>query len=192
MRRSLRLLAALGVVVATAASPDAVAKDRKARKRAVEPHSEEGPASRAPRVSPEAELQEIVATLSATHQKAMEDPEIVRAQSALQARVDQAIAKEDPGFDRKLARLEEIVTQLDVKLAQGAEVTPLVQEGQRLQRELEAIQSKVMAAEPLASEIASFDARVQAKMTEIEPRTPALMERANALLERIGEGAPSS
>jgi hypothetical protein len=94
--------------------------------------------------------------VAAAEQAALEDPAVKQVVEDLDAAVQAALRAADPEHEAKLARLKEL--------------EPLVAEAQALQQELVRAQAAVVESEPLAKSIEDAQAKVLAKMVEIDPK----------------------
>lgn len=126
--------------------------------------------------------------------KAFEDPALKQALAALEAKIAAAVRAVDPEYYAKLDRvraarpvIDELWEDDDDPVA-SPDLDPTlkwVAEIGALERELKATYEGVVQAEPLASEIQAMFALAFAKMTEIDPETPARAARIEELERRL-------
>ena len=125
------------------------------------------------------EAQQIGRRLAAVQQQALSDPELARERDELTARVEQAMAEIDPALQRDMAGATELEPMLEA--AQQAGDTARMQEVLNQARELEArfvtAQETALADPELSRVVLAFNERMRARMTELEPQTPELLDR---------------
>lgn len=134
------------------------------------------------------ELTDLQKQLAETEARALQDPTLVAEAQKLDTDVRAALKKADPGFEKKIARLEQIVKEMEAKHAAKApegELMPLIVEGQSIQRELEATHAKVLEAAPMKRRIEAFRESVRKRMTELDPQTPKRLERMEAIVREL-------
>lgn len=135
-----------------------------------------------------AELMDVQRKLSALEARALQDPALQKASDALDDQLAAALRKADPDVEKKVERLEQIVNQLE---SAGSDpdkqqaMLPLLTEGQRIQRELQTLQARVLASQPLAGDLERFRQQVRKKMVELDPSAKKLMKRADTLVRQL-------
>lgn len=130
-----------------------------------------------------AELQQIQQQLLPLRQQAMQDGQLQRHQQELQQLITAEMTNADPEAEEKLARLDEIQTELQEAQQSGDQqmVGSLIQEMQGLQQELQQAQNQVMALEAVQEAVAEFRDELFAKMQQIDDEAEALIERAEEI-----------
>jgi len=144
--------------------------------------------------SPEAELmaeyQGIQQRLSTLEQQAMADSTLVQQFTALEGDIQAAMAEVDPEYESKQEKLGELRTAMQTAQESGDQeaMRTIAQEGQALEMSLQQLQSTVLAQEDLSAQVASFRENVRSKMTEIDPETPELIDRAHDIATTLQGG----
>lgn len=136
----------------------------------------------------QAELMTIQQELSAIEDRAMQDPQLVKQRTELEAELERALNAADPEYSKKVERMEALVQEIHAKSEADAgeeELMPLVMEGQQLQQDLQAAQAQVLESAAMTQRIERFHEQVKVKMIEIEPRTDGLIDRADRLLVEL-------
>lgn len=141
-----------------------------------------------------AQMQEIEARLSRIQEQAMQDSAIVAQQNAITQAVRQAMIAADPATAEKLDRFDSLIADLRSAEASGdaAAVASLTAQALELQPQLMAAQQAVMSRPDIEARMEAFFDAVEARMIELDPETPALIERLNQLNDQaiaIMEGA---
>lgn len=134
------------------------------------------------------ELTALQQKLAETETRALQDPAIAAEADKLDKEVQAAIKKADPGFDRKISRLEAIVREMEAKHAARApegELVTLIAEGQGIQRDLEATHTKVLESPAIKKRIEAFRKKVQARMEQLDPETPQRLRRMDAIVREL-------
>jgi hypothetical protein len=134
-----------------------------------------------------AELGEFNQRLGELQDRAMRDSQIVREYGALQEIVSEAMEEIDSGTASRRARLLRIVDLLSEAQAAEDDATSavLAEEGAGLEPELRSTPQAAFAHDSVAPRLLEFQATLMAKMTEIDPATPELVDRAGELMERL-------
>lgn len=134
------------------------------------------------------ELTGLQQKLAETEARALKDPAIAAEADKLDKDVQAALKKADPGFERKISRLEAIVQEMEAKHAAKApegELLPLVAEGQGIQRDLEATHTKVLESPAMKKRIDAFRKKVQARMEQLDPETSKRLQRMDAIVREL-------
>lgn len=143
------------------------------------------PASaQAPRSAPAPdEITRIQERLAALQQQALQDSAVAAGQEAFQASLAAAMVRLDPAAAQRMARAEALPAE--VEAARGAEdnakLNQLAAEASELQRFFQALRSRVLALPDIQERHRAFLAVVAARMAEIDPQAPVLIERLQQL-----------
>jgi hypothetical protein len=133
------------------------------------------------------ELLEINERLEGLQDQAMRDANVLRENGELQQIVSAAMEEIDPETAARRARLLRIVDQL----AEAQEAKDdgaydiLAEEGATLEAELRTTQQAAFAHESVVLRLEAFQAILMTRMTEIDPATPRLVDRAGELMENL-------
>jgi hypothetical protein len=116
-------------------------------------------------------------------QQAMADSALQKQLVALQAHIQEEMVQEDPEFGEKEDRLVELRAEMSEAQQSGDQeaMSSIAAEGQALDTTLRQLQAEVLANEDIASKVTAFQENVQAKMAEIDPEAPELIERASEI-----------
>lgn len=128
------------------------------------------------------ELLTLQQALAAAEAEAMKDEALRQDHDKLQEAIQAAMREADPKHDEHVARLQAIEQELTASQASGApldmaKLQPLLTEARTLQQALAAVQQKVVASEPLKSQIDAMRTRMIAEMTKADPTTPEHLQR---------------
>lgn len=117
-------------------------------------------------------------------QKALTDPAIIKERDAIQATIEAEMKKRDPQVGAKIERFHVLEKQLEGFKAQGpegrAKAEPVIKEIRELAKVLFEHQQKAMENAAVKAKVEAFDKKVQAKMAEIDPGVPPLIEQMKA------------
>lgn len=158
------------------------------------PAAPAAPVAPAPELSPEQALQIEFLTLrqalAAAEQAALQDPGLQKLHDELQTAIQDAMRAADTEHDAKVARLTELGETLEAAQTTAEEpdmaaLEPLMTEAQGIQEQLLELQTKVVEAEPLASRIEQMRTQILAKMSEVDPKVPANLERLEELAKQL-------
>lgn len=129
------------------------------------------------------EIQQVQSNLQQIQQEAMSDPELQAEQEALGREIQLAMAESDPAIPEHLERLETLMAEAQAaQQAQDAEkMQAIVTEARELDGRLQAAQAEVIQRPEIAPRVESFQSHLQAKMMELDPSTPQLIERLREL-----------
>ena len=137
------------------------------------------------------ELQQIGARLQAAQLKAIQDPRLRSMQEALARDFKAAMLRADPGLTGLEARARAL--EADARKAQQnrdeAAFRRLAEEARQIELRLMNAQKKVMQDAAMRSRMQAFEQAMQRKMVEVEPQTPALIERGKVLQARLMQAA---
>ena len=96
----------------------------------------------------------------------------------------------DPELPAHRARLSQLGA--DLRVAEEAEdteaVQKIMQEGNALQAQLQQAETRAIQQEDVAAKIAAFQERMSARMAELDPEAPALIERADEISNQLRAG----
>jgi rhamnose utilization protein RhaD (predicted bifunctional aldolase and dehydrogenase) len=133
--------------------------------------------------APDDEAARIQLQLMQVQQRALQDPELQTAQEEIGQALIDAMIRVDPAAEQLVQRAANL--QHDVIAAQEAEdearLRQLGAEAERLQAAFATLRQLAMEDEQLQAAMAAFQNQVIAKMTELEPATPDLIIRLEAL-----------
>lgn len=132
------------------------------------------------------EFQQLQQQLGQIQQQALaQDASLKEKQDAVQETVEQAMQEMAPGIEQKIDRLEALPAEIQAAQGDQATMQALLAEGQALQQEVQAAQAEAVQREDVAREIEYFRAELLAGMSAVEPTTPQLVSRLEALAERL-------
>ncbi len=116
-------------------------------------------------------------------------PELQEKQADLSQRVGEAILEVEPEYDELRARYAEL--EREVQAAQQAQdaqrFSQIMTEAQGIQVRLETAQGKVFEREEIVAAVEDYQGSLLTEMTELDPETPDLIERMEALMEQLSE-----
>lgn len=135
-----------------------------------------------------AELQQIQTTLQPIQQEAMQDPEIQASQQALGEEIQAVMTEVDPQTPERMARLQELMGRAQAAQAaqDEAAMAEIVTEARGLEQELQAAQQQAIQSPEIAPQVEAFEAKLLARMMEVDPEAETLIERAKELDEKLG------
>lgn len=129
------------------------------------------------------ELQQIQAQLQPVQQQALQDAELQAEQQALGQKIQEVMLASNPAVQSGLERLQAL--QQEAQEAHAAEdqekLGALVTEAQTIEAQLQQSQAAALESPEVAAEVESFEAKVQAKMVEIDPDAASLIARYREL-----------
>jgi chromosome segregation ATPase len=133
------------------------------------------------------EIEQIHARLEPVQDQALADPEIRAAREALSGTIASAIERLDPGLADHLARYSALEGEVAEAQAAGdqARIREIFDEAALIERRYEAVQASALSQPEVAVRVQRFQARLLAKMTELEPQAGALVERLEELDTRL-------
>jgi hypothetical protein len=138
------------------------------------------------------ELQELNTKLEAIQARAIQDPQLQSAQAALGAEIKAAMEKADPQLAMSMQRVE--VLEAEATRAQQAgdqaKLQELAREAQGIQLRFMEAQEKVFQQPAIVAKVDAFQARLEARMVEVDPQTPALMKRFQELATALQAAQP--
>ena len=117
-------------------------------------------------------------------QQAIADPAIVKERDVVQKAIETEMTKRDKKVRSKLDRFHALEKQIEGMQAQDtkdpAKLEPLLKEIRELAMELSQHQQKVMEDPAVMAKVDAFEKKLLAKMGEIDPGVPALIEQMKA------------
>jgi hypothetical protein len=133
------------------------------------------------------ELQVLNAKLEALQARALQDPQLMAAQQALGGSIKTEMNRIDPTLDQSLARGKELETQAMAAQKKGDDATlrQLAEEMQQIQQRFFSVQQKVVQQPALATQLKSFQDRVQKRMTALDATTPTMIARFTELQGKL-------
>jgi hypothetical protein len=146
----------------------------------------------APQPSPEvqewiAEMQQLEQQLAPVQAEALQDPEIQQAQTELNQALVAAMMEGGAEVQADLRRVETIQPELQAAQESGdqEQLGRLVHEAQALQERLGQAQFMALQDPALAAQAERFQTQLRTRMSEIEPRSEAMLDRLAALQQQV-------
>lgn len=133
------------------------------------------------------EIQQINGRLQALQQQALEDPTLSSEQEALGDRIRAAMAEADPTLEASMERVESLQAEAAAAQQQGntARLEELGAEVRRIEAQFMEAQQQALSIPELSADLESFQARLEAKIVEIDAEAPQLIARFQELQERL-------
>lgn len=178
-RRSQRSLL---VALAIAAFPAGLAAQQRSAKAAP------SPAAKNPQAQAWlSELQVLNAKLEALQARALQDPQLMAAQQALGGSIKTEMNRIDPTLEQSLARGKELQGQAVAAQKKGDDATlqKLAGEMQQIQQRFFSVQQRAVQEPALASQLKSFQDRVQKRMTALDATAPKMIARFGELQAQL-------
>lgn len=133
------------------------------------------------------EMQDLDGRLQALQQQALADSALDAQQAELGERIRAAMMEADPTLEGSMARVDEL--QLEAAAAdERADTTRLEQIGaevRRIESQFFDAQRRALTIPEISAELEAFQARVEARIVELEPRVPEMIARFVELRERL-------
>ncbi|HYW05702.1 MAG TPA: hypothetical protein VE913_02030 [Longimicrobium sp.] len=140
------------------------------------------------------ELQGISQRLQAAHSRAMQDPQLSSTQATLMRDIKTAMERQDPQLPQLAERVR--VLEAEARAAQGrndaARVQTLTREFATIRQRFMRAQQSVLQQPAIAQRARAFDARLHARLIQVEPQTDQLLARSKQLQERIRQAVNSA
>ena len=179
------------VVLAAAAIPAGLSAQQRASARPTVQRTSAAPALTAAQREMQGwyqELQQIGARLNTARMKALQaDPGLRTAEESLADEFKALMLKADPGLAGLQTRASAL--EAEARRAQAsrdqARWMQLAEEAQQIQLRVLNVQQRVMQQPAFAAKARAFEDRMRKKMVEVEPQTPALIQRGEALQTRL-------
>lgn len=135
------------------------------------------------------EIQQVNQQLQKIQQQALQDSTLQAEQLELQELIGSAARQEDPEYQKKEDRLNEL--QKKMQQAQQnqdtAQMRSLMMEGQKLRRDVRQTQQQVTQRDSIDAAIQEFREQMEQKMVEIDPKAEELLERRDSLVQQFQE-----
>lgn len=133
------------------------------------------------------ELRLIGERLQAAHTRAMQDPELRAAGEALARDIKTAMERADPELDRLATRARGMQEEMRAAEQRGdrTRLTTLMRELDGIQERFVRAQEAAMRSGDLLERNRRYEARLRARLVQIEPETDRLLERSRDLQSRI-------
>lgn len=130
-----------------------------------------------------AELQTVSGRLQALQEQALQDAELTAAQESLGARIRTAMEESDPSLVDGMERVETLQGEAEAAQAAGdqAKLMELGAELQQIEARFVIAQQRALARSDISSDLEAFEARLQARLVELDPEAPRLIERFQEL-----------
>ncbi|MGQ0720453.1 MAG: hypothetical protein ACT4PE_02640 [Candidatus Eiseniibacteriota bacterium] len=129
--------------------------------------------------------------LGGIQQQAMQDTTLQREYAALDAVIEQGMTASEPQLAQHRSRLDAIRDEMSAAQQAGdeAKFQALLQEGTTLQGRLQKVQQDTMQRADVQEKMGALRDRMIAKMAVIDPQTPALVQRADAIGAQLAAGS---
>ncbi len=151
---------------------------------------QQAPAAPQQQAPAQTEMQQIQSRLQEIQARALQDPTLKAAQDSIGTEMTATMERLDPTFKAQAARAEAL--KAEVAAAQtakdNAKLNQLAAEATQLQQGFATARQRAIQDPAMAARIKSFQERIVAKMTEVEPQTQTLLAR---LQELRGAAAPA-
>ncbi|MET0398890.1 MAG: hypothetical protein ABW277_19010 [Longimicrobiaceae bacterium] len=143
----------------------------------------------APQAPAQAEMQQIQARLQQIQARALQDAALKAAQDSIGTEMTATMERLDPTFKAQAARAEALKAEVTAAQAakDNAKLNQLAAEATQLQQGFASARQRAMQDAAMAARIKSFQERIVAKMTELEPETQTLLAR----LQELRAAAPA-
>lgn len=133
------------------------------------------------------EMQDLDGRLQALQQQALADSALDAQQAELGGRIRAAMMEADPTLEGSMARVDEL--QLEAAAAdERGDTTRLEQIGEevrRIESQFFDAQRRALTMPEISADLEAFQARVEARIVELEPRAPEMIARFVELRERL-------
>ena len=152
--------------------------------------AQEAPAAPQQQTPAQAEMQQIQARLQQIQQRVLQEPAFQAAQDSVGTEMTATMERLDPTYRAQVARAEAL--KAEVTAAQtakdNAKLNQLAAEATQLQQGFAAARQRAVQDPAMAARIKTFQERIVARMTEVDPQTQTLLAR---LQELRGAAAPA-
>lgn len=130
-----------------------------------------------------AELQTVSGRLQALQEQALQDTELNAAQEALGSRIRTAMEESDPSLVDGMERVEALQGEAEAAQAAGdqAKLVQLGAELQQIEARFVTAQRQALARPDISADLEAFETRLQARLAELDPEAPRLIERFQEL-----------
>jgi len=138
------------------------------------------------------ELRTLQTRLNDLRQRVLTDSTTAAEFQQLEAAITAAVNRLDPGASAARARLAELNGELAAAEAAGdqTKMQELLQEGMNLQTTLRSTQNRALSEPELGAQMQTFQDKVVAEMTKLDPETPAMLARATEITEIFQSASP--
>jgi len=132
--------------------------------------------------------------LNGLQQQAMQDTVIQKQYAELEAMVETQMKAADPELEQRRTRLMELQGEMGAAQQAGEDdkLQALLEEGTAIQGLLRQTQQETMALEEVEAKMTAFREAILARMAEIDPEAPKLVDRANELGEQLTAAAAAA
>lgn len=152
--------------------------------------------AQAPRSAPpsEQELQTLFSEMQEVHQQlevlqaeALQDASLSADQERLGEEIREAMQRLDPMMNRRMARVQAIESEAIAaqQANDGQKLQALMGEAQQIQQHFMMVQESALEEPEIASRLADFQSRLEAKMIAVNPSAEALLTRFRELEDQI-------
>lgn len=133
------------------------------------------------------ELRQLHGKLESIQGQAMQDAQLQRDQAALGEEVRAAMERADPGLETLMQRVPalEAEARSAEQAGEQARLQQLAQEAQTIQARFAQAQAKAFEAPTIATRLEAFQDRLEARMVQVDPETPAMVRRFQELEGRL-------
>ncbi len=137
------------------------------------------------------ELQSIDQALTPIRERAMEDPAMQAREQEIVARVEASMEAASPGIGERRTRFDSLLNEFGAAQQAGDQATAqsLATELQSLETLLQQAQASALQEEEIAAMLAAFREELFAKMRAIDPAADSLIDRGDALSEKLQAAA---
>ncbi len=138
------------------------------------------------------ELQGISARLQRVHDRALQDPELLRARDQLMLAVQRAMDAADPELPRLAARVQAMPSEVAAARRRGetGRLPGLERELAQIQARFMRVRSAVLRQPDIARQAHAYEERLRQRMIQIEPLTESFLARSGQLQQLIQSALP--
>lgn len=135
------------------------------------------------------ELQQVQSGLGSIQEKALADPALQQARSALNAQIQVAMTQADPAVPERMERLQTLMGEAQAAQAEQdeARMAEIVAEAREIEQQLQKAQTEAIQRPEIAPQLRGFQAKLLEKMVEVDPTAQTMIERLQELDARLGE-----
>ncbi len=136
-----------------------------------------------PGAAAQQEAQGLVQRLGRLQQQALQDPKVKAANDSLSAYLDKRMTEIEPGYPALMEKAKSFQANAAAAQSAGdtAKLQQLAAEGANLQAGILAARQKALRDPGVQQHAAAFQHTLLAKMAELDPESPKLLQRLNEL-----------
>ena len=152
--------------------------------------AQEAPAAPQQQTPAQAEMQQIQGRLQQIQQRVLQEPAFKAAQDSIGTEMTATMERLDPTYRAQAARAEALKAEVTAAQAarDNAKLNQLAAEATQLQQGFASARQRAIQDPAMAARIKSFQERIVARMSEVDPQTQTLLVR---LQELRGGAAPA-